>query len=76
MSTQLTEVDGRAIESGEEAHVRPGSTVQLAHVMTLRFLGSEQGASVRDAITLQHGADPAGNTVKLRQAVEGSADRA
>jgi hypothetical protein len=56
------------IELGEEAPVRPGTTVRLAQVMTLRFLGSEQGQSARDAVTLQHGADPRVGTVTLRQA--------
>jgi hypothetical protein len=74
VSTQLTEFDGRAIEPGEEAHVRPGSTVRLAQVMTLRFLGSEQGHSVRDAVTLQHGADPRGDTVTLHEAAASSDD--
>jgi CHAT domain len=74
MSTQLTEVDGRAIEAGEEALVRPGTTVRLAQVMTLRFLGSEQGPSVRDAVTLQHGADPQVGTVTLRQVAAGRDD--
>lgn len=67
VSSQLTEVDGRVIEPGEEAPVRPGTTVRLAQVMTLRFLGSEQGHSVRDAVTLQH-ADPRMATVTLREA--------
>jgi hypothetical protein len=55
VSNQRTEVDGKAIEVGEEAQVRPGTTVRLAQVMTLRFLGSEQSYSPRDAVTLQHG---------------------
>jgi hypothetical protein len=84
VSTQRTEIDGRAIEAGEEAPVRPGTTVRLAQVMTLRFLGSEQGPSVRDAVTLQHGADPRVDLVALREAAgglddagkTGSADRA
>src|SRR5262249_57137124 len=57
MSSQLIEVDGRLIEPGEEAQVRPGTTVRLAQVMTLRFLGSEQTHSARDAVTIQHGTD-------------------
>jgi hypothetical protein len=58
MSNQLIEVDGRPVEAGAEAPVRPGTTVRLAQVMTLRFLGSEQAHSARDAVTLQHGAEP------------------
>jgi hypothetical protein len=71
VSTQLTEVDGRAIEAGEEALVRPGTAVRLAQVMTLQFLGSEQGHSVRDAVTLQHGADPQVYMVGPRHATGG-----
>jgi hypothetical protein len=55
VSSQRTEVDGRTIGAGEEATVRPGSTVRLAQVMTLQFLGDEQEYSQRDAVTLQHG---------------------
>jgi hypothetical protein len=55
VSSQPTEVDGRALQPGEEAQVRPGTTVRLAQVMTLKFLGSEQSYSPRDAVTLQHG---------------------
>jgi hypothetical protein len=84
VSSQLTEVDGRVIEPGEEAHVRPGTTVRLAQVMTLRFLGSEQEHSPRDAVTLQHAADPRMGTITLHEAAgilddtgdPGSADRA
>jgi hypothetical protein len=68
VSSPLTEVDGRVIEPGEEAHVRPGTTVRLAQVMTLRFLGSEQGHSPRDAVTLQHAADPRMDTITLHEA--------
>ena len=50
-SDQRIEVDGKTIEAGEEARVRPGTTVRLAQVMTLRFLGSEQPCSLRDAVT-------------------------
>jgi hypothetical protein len=56
MSNQLTEVDGKMIEAGAEAQVRPGTIVRLAQVMTLRFLGSEP-AHDRGAETIQHGAD-------------------
>ncbi|TMQ23409.1 MAG: CHAT domain-containing protein [Deltaproteobacteria bacterium] len=55
VSSQRTEVDGKTIEAGEEAQVRPGTTVRLAQVTTLRFLGSEQAYSPRDAVTIQHG---------------------
>jgi hypothetical protein len=72
------------IEPGEEAHVRPGTTVRLAQVMTLRFLGSEQGHSARDAVTFQQAADPRMDTITLQEAAgilndtgePGSADRA
>ena len=63
-SSRRTEVDGRTIAAGEEAQVRPGTTVRLAHVMTLRFLGSEQSYPPQDLTyppqdltTLQHGMD-------------------
>lgn len=55
VSTQRTEVDGRTVEAGDEVQVRPGTIVRLAQVMTLRFLGSDQSYSPRDAVTLQHG---------------------
>jgi hypothetical protein len=74
VSSQLTEVDGRVIEPGEEAPVRPGTTVRLAQVMTLRLLGNEQGHSARDAVTLQHAADPPVDTITLHEAVEGLED--
>jgi hypothetical protein len=57
VSSQRTEVDGRIIAAGEEAQVRPGTTVRLAQVMTLRFLGSEQSYPPQDLTTLQHGMD-------------------
>jgi hypothetical protein len=57
VSSQPTEVDGRLIGPNEEVQVRPGTTVRLAQVMTLWFLGSEQPHSARDAVTLQPGAD-------------------
>src|SRR6185295_17253396 len=57
VSSQLTEVDGKPVEPGEDLAVRPGTTVRLAQVMTLRFLGGDQAHSARDAVTLQHGAD-------------------
>jgi hypothetical protein len=59
VSSQRTEVDGQVVQPGEEAQVRPGTTVRLAQVMTLKFLGSEQSDSPRDAATLQHGVDGA-----------------
>jgi CHAT domain len=57
VSAQLTEVDGKTVEPGEDVPVRPGTTVRLAQVMTLRFLGGDQAQSGRDAVTLQHAAD-------------------
>jgi hypothetical protein len=65
VSSQLIEVDGRPLEPGEEVQVRPGTTVRLAQVMTLRFLGREQAQSPRDAVTLQHGADLRTSVVTL-----------
>ncbi|MBI5545035.1 MAG: adenylate/guanylate cyclase domain-containing protein [Deltaproteobacteria bacterium] len=44
VSDALTEVDGKSIPKGEEARVRPGTTVRVARVMTLKFQGAE-GAS-------------------------------
>ena len=69
VSSQLIEVDGRLIEPGEEAQVRPGTTVRLAEVMTLRFLGGEREHLAWDAVTLQHGASPRGNLITLHEAV-------
>jgi class 3 adenylate cyclase len=54
LSSQLTEVDGKPVASGEEVPVREDSVVRLAHVMTLRFHGAERAQSVRDAVTVQH----------------------
>jgi hypothetical protein len=53
VSSRRTEVDGRTIAAGEEAQVRPGTTVRLAQVMTLKFLGTESDCT-RYAVTLQH----------------------
>jgi class 3 adenylate cyclase len=52
LSNQITEVDGRLVASGEEVPVRPGTVVQLAKVLTLRFHGVEGPQSVRDAVTM------------------------
>jgi class 3 adenylate cyclase len=41
VSDSITEVDGKPVPKGEEAKVRPGSTVKLARVMTLTFVASE-----------------------------------
>jgi len=68
VSSQLTEVDGRVIEPGEEVLVRPGTTVRLAQVMTLRFLGSDQGHSARDAATLQHAGGSRTDTITVQEA--------
>lgn len=57
VSSQSTEADGKRIELGEEAPVRPGTMVRLAHVMTLRFLGNEPAQFARDAATLQNVAE-------------------
>jgi predicted component of type VI protein secretion system len=54
-SNKGTEVDGEPISVGEEVQVRPGTIVRLAQVMTLRFLGSDQAYSPRDAVTLKRG---------------------
>jgi hypothetical protein len=74
VSSQLIEVDGRSIEPGEEVQIRPGTTVRLAQVMTLRFLGRERTHSSRDAVTLQHGADPRANLVTLHDVAGGFED--
>ena len=36
--------------------------------MTLRFLGSEQGHSARDAATLQHAGGPRTDTITVQEA--------
>jgi hypothetical protein len=41
VSDSITEVDGKPVPKGEEAKVRPGSTVKLARVMTLTFVAAE-----------------------------------
>lgn len=74
VSSQLTEVDGRLIEPGEEVQVRPGTMVRLAQVMTLWFLGREQSQSPRDAVTLEQGADLRVNLVTLHDAAGGFDD--
>jgi len=74
VSSQLIEVDGRPIEPGEEVQVRPGTTVRLAQIMTLRFLGREQACSPRDAVTLQQGADLPASAVTLHEIARGFED--
>jgi hypothetical protein len=74
MSSQPTEVDGKLIECRHEAPVRPGTIVRLAQVMTLRFLGTDQAHSARDAVTLQHGAEPRGSAPSLHDGVRASLD--
>lgn len=74
VSSQPTEVDGRLIEAHEEVQVRPGTMVRLAQVMTLRFLGSEQARSARDAITLERGSDPRVSVVTLHDVAGGFDD--
>jgi CHAT domain len=74
VSSQLTEVDGRAIEPDEEVQVRPGTTVRLAQVMTLRFLGRERSQSSRDAVTIQHAADLPASMATLHEAARGLED--
>ncbi len=39
VTDQTTEVDGRPLPKGAEIPIKPGSTVKLAKVMTLEFLG-------------------------------------
>lgn len=43
VSSQLTEVDGVAVERDQEWPISPGSVVRLARVATLEFLTSGQG---------------------------------
>jgi hypothetical protein len=74
VSSQLTEVDGRLIEPDEEVQVRPGTTVRLAQVMTLRFLGREQAHSPRDEVTLQPGAELRANLATLHDVAGGFDD--
>ncbi|HWO25085.1 MAG TPA: CHAT domain-containing protein [Kofleriaceae bacterium] len=76
VSSQLIEVDGRPIEPGEEVQVRPGTTVRLAQVMTLRFLGRERAHSSRDALTIQQGADLPASMVTLHEVVGSFEDTA
>ncbi|ACY14274.1 CHAT domain-containing protein [Haliangium ochraceum] len=52
LSNQLTEVDGLAVECGNEVPIGPGTTVCLAYVMTLRFHEYERAQSVRGEDTL------------------------
>jgi class 3 adenylate cyclase len=48
LSSQLTEVDGVALQRDQEAPVGPGSVVRLARVMTLEFLSTSPPA--REAV--------------------------
>lgn len=50
VSSQLTRVDGKLVANGEEVPVRPGSTVELASVMTLQFTGGRghEGPQIDD----------------------------
>ena len=74
VSSHLIEVDGRPIEPGEEVQVRPGTTVRLAQVITLRFLGREQACSPRDAITFPQGEDLRASIVTLHEVAGGFED--
>jgi hypothetical protein len=47
LSDQLTEVDGVEVKKGDEVPLRPGTTVRLSRVLTLRFLTDAQD-SLRD----------------------------
>jgi hypothetical protein len=47
---------------------------QIMVSIGLRFLGSEQGHSARDAVTLQHAADPGMATITLHEAAGGLDD--
>ena len=53
LSTQSTVVDGQALVQGQDRPVRPGSVVELAGVMTLRFVSPllEGGADDKTSIT-------------------------
>jgi class 3 adenylate cyclase len=44
VSSQLTEVDGRVLQKGEEAEVRTGTSVTLAKTIVIKFLSSQRGA--------------------------------
>ncbi len=44
VSSQLTEVDGRVLQKGEEAEVRTGTIVVLAKTIVLRFLAHQKDA--------------------------------
>ncbi len=42
MSSQLTEVDGRILDKGEEAEIRTGTSVVLAKTIVLKFLSHQK----------------------------------
>lgn len=41
VTEQPTEVDGKLLSKGDEVDIRPGSVVNVAHVLTLEFLATE-----------------------------------
>ena len=43
VSSQLTEVDGRILQKGEEAEVRTGTSVVLAKTIVIKFLSNQKG---------------------------------
>lgn len=45
VSSALTEVDGKAVQKGGEASVRPGTKVRVGGVLTLEFLGDKKGGA-------------------------------
>jgi predicted component of type VI protein secretion system len=49
VTDQTTEVDGRPLPKGAEIPIKPGSTVKLAKVMTLEFLGDSSLRPPEDA---------------------------
>lgn len=44
VSISPTEVDGRSLQKGETAPIRPGSTVRVGGVLTLEFVGDRRAA--------------------------------
>ena len=52
VSSHPTQVDGRALQRGDEVPVAPGSVVGLSGVMTLDFIGSPRAETTRSDETM------------------------
>jgi class 3 adenylate cyclase len=53
LSRQSTEVDGKPVERGAEAPIKPGSVVRLSKVVTLEFMARPQASAGSASPTLE-----------------------